>query len=69
MRCHLVPAGCDRPALANLIAAMAKLPRRQRLEIASNGRRAKAAKAPRIRRLTREVTAEVRRLAAAEAGR
>jgi hypothetical protein len=58
----------DRPALANLICAMAKLSRRQRNEIARMGRKAKAAKAPRIRRLTREVTAEVRRLAA-EAGR
>jgi len=53
----------SRPALTNLIAAMAKLSRRQRNEIARMGRRALAAKAPRIRRLTREVTAELRRLA------
>jgi hypothetical protein len=58
----------ERPALAVLIASMGKLSRKQRNEIARLGRRAKAAKAPRIRRLTREVTAEVRRLAA-EAGR
>jgi DNA invertase Pin-like site-specific DNA recombinase len=59
----------DRPALTSLIAAMEKLARSKRNEIARLGRRAKAAKIPRIRRLTREVTAEVRRLAAAEAGR
>lgn len=53
----------SRPALANLIAAMEKLSRPQRNEIARLGRRAKAAKVPRIRRLTREVTAEARRLA------
>jgi hypothetical protein len=63
MRCEPVPAGCQRPALATLIAAMGKLSRRQRNEIAHLGRRAKAAKAPRIRRLTRAVTAEARRLA------
>jgi hypothetical protein len=53
----------SRPALTSLIAAMAKLSRRKRLEIALLGRKASAAKAPRIRRLTREVTAEARRLA------
>ena len=55
---------CPRPALATLIGAMAKLPRRQRIEIAERGRRAKAAKAPRIRRLCREAVAEAKRLAA-----
>jgi hypothetical protein len=64
----LLIAAPERPALGNLIAAMGKLSPRQRNEIARFGRRAKAAKAARIRRLTREVTAEVRRLAA-EAGR
>jgi hypothetical protein len=58
----------ERPALAVLIAAMGKLSRPQRNQIARMGRKAKAAKTERIRRLTREVTAEVRRLAA-EAGR
>jgi hypothetical protein len=67
MRAQPIPADCPRPALATLILAMERLPRRQRLEIASFGRRAKAAKQPRIRRLTREVTAEARRLAAREA--
>jgi hypothetical protein len=52
-----------RPAIASLIAAMAKLSSGQRNEIARMGRRAKAAKAPRIRRLTREAAAEARRLA------
>jgi hypothetical protein len=60
---QIIPAGCQRPDLAVLIAAMEKLSRRQRHEIARMGRRAKAAKAPRIRRLTRAVTAEARRLA------
>jgi hypothetical protein len=67
MTAHLISSSrCERPALATLIAAMAKLSRRQRIEIACMGRRAKAAKAPRIRRLTRDVTAEARRLAAAD---
>ena len=56
----------ERPALGNLIGAMAKLSRNQRNEIAQMGRRARAAKAPRIRRLTREAVAEARRLAAGE---
>jgi hypothetical protein len=61
---HLLPRDApSRPALATLIGAMERLPRRQRLEIACMGRRAKAAKAPRIRRLTREAAAEARRLA------
>jgi hypothetical protein len=68
MRGHTIPAGCPRPALFVLIAVMQKLSGRQRNEIARMGRSAKAAKQPRLRRLTREVTAEVRRLAA-EAGR
>ena len=52
-----------RPALGNLIAAMGKLSRPQRNEIACMGRKARAAKVPRIRRLTREAAAEARRLA------
>jgi hypothetical protein len=59
----LLIAAPERPALGNLIAAMGKLSRRQRNEIARLGRRAKAAKAPRIRRLTREANAEAKRLA------
>jgi hypothetical protein len=52
-----------RPALATLIAAMEKLSRRQRCEIARMGRRAKAAKHPRLRRLASEAKAEAKRLA------
>lgn len=82
MRCQPIPAPCPvyidsymlgtleaRPALASLIRAMERLSRRQRNEIAVRGRKAKAAKTARIRRLTREVTAEVRRLAAVADGR
>jgi hypothetical protein len=53
----------ERPALTNLIAAMAKLSRPKRNEIARLGRRAKAAKVPRLRRLAREAKAEAKRLA------
>jgi hypothetical protein len=53
----------SRPALATLIGAMAKLPRYQRLEICLLDRRAKAARAPRLRRLAREARAEAKRLA------
>jgi hypothetical protein len=53
----------SRPALATLINFMGKLPQRQRREIALMDRRAKAAKAPRLRRLAREAAAEARRLA------
>jgi hypothetical protein len=56
--CPTVPS---RPALALLITYLARLSGRQRNEIASKGRRAKAV-TPRIRRLTRDVTAEARRL-------
>jgi hypothetical protein len=56
----------DRPALKQLVAAMAKLSHRQRNEIARMGRRAKAAKQPRLRRLTSEANAEAKRLARAE---
>jgi hypothetical protein len=59
---HLLLRNAPRPALATLINAMAKLSPRQRIEIAVLGRRARAAKMPRLRRLTREVTAEARRL-------
>jgi hypothetical protein len=64
MRGQPVPAGCPRPALFILIRALEALSRRQRNEIARMGRKAKAAKTPRIRRLTRKVTAEARRLGA-----
>jgi hypothetical protein len=47
-----------------LISAMERLSRRQRLEVAHMGRRARAAKTPRIRRLAREAKAEAKRLAA-----
>ena len=60
---HIDRDAPDRPALATLIGAMAKLSRRQRNEIVCMGRRARAAKAPRIRRLTRQAAAEARRLA------
>jgi hypothetical protein len=63
-RAYAAPGGCPRPALAVLIAALGKLSRPKRQEIIARGRKAKAAKTPRIRRLTREVTAEARRLAA-----
>jgi hypothetical protein len=65
MIAHLHLEVRDRPALRELVAAMARLSRRQRNDIARMGRRAKAAKAPRIRRLTREAIAEAKRLAAA----
>jgi hypothetical protein len=64
MRGQHIAAACPRPALATLIGAMERLSRRQRIEIAERGRRAKAAKAPRIRRLCREAVAEAKRLAA-----
>jgi hypothetical protein len=68
MRVQPIPAGCPRPALFVLIAVMGKLSGPKRNEIARLGRRAKAAKHPRLRRLAREVRAEAKRLAA-EAGR
>jgi hypothetical protein len=68
MRGQPVPAGCPRPALFVLISYMEKLSHRQRDEITRMGRKAKAAKVPRIRRLTRAVTAEARRLAQQAAG-
>jgi hypothetical protein len=49
-----------RPALVNLIAAMARLSRLKRNEIARLERRAKAAKLPKIRRLTWQAVAEAR---------
>jgi hypothetical protein len=54
--------GYERPALGKLVTAMGKLSRRQRCEIAQLGRRARAAKASRIRRLAREAEAEARLL-------
>jgi hypothetical protein len=58
-----IPAGCPRPALFVLIAAMERLSRPKRNEIARMGRRAKAAKHPRLRRLASEAKAEAKRLA------
>ncbi|THD56019.1 MAG: hypothetical protein E8A46_04385 [Bradyrhizobium sp.] len=52
-----------RPAWGALVIAMERLPRCQRVEIALMGRRAKAAKHPRLRRLAREAKAEAKRLA------
>jgi hypothetical protein len=52
-----------RPALATLIGAMEKLSRLQRVEVAHLGRKARAAKVPRIRRLTWHAVVEARRLA------
>jgi hypothetical protein len=55
-------AGSDRtmPARRNLIDAMARLSRVKRNEIARLGRRAAAAKIPKIRRLTWQAVAEAR---------
>lgn len=52
-----------RPAWGALVTALERLPRRSRVETARMGRRAKAAKHPRLRRLAREARAEARRLA------
>jgi hypothetical protein len=52
----------DRPALALLIKAMERLSRPRRVEVVRLGRRARAAKTPRIRRLAREAKAEAKRL-------
>jgi hypothetical protein len=57
----------ERPALCNLITAMERLARAKRIEIARLGRRAKAAKIPKIRQLTRQAIAEAKRLATAQA--
>jgi hypothetical protein len=54
----------DRPALGALIIAMERLARAKRHEIARLGCRAKAAKIPKIRQLTRQTVAEAKRLAA-----
>lgn len=56
----------ERPALGNLIRSMEMLSRIKRLEIAKFGRRARAAKTPRIRKLAREAKAEAKRLAGGE---
>jgi hypothetical protein len=66
MIAHLHLEVRDRPALKQLVAAMARLSRRQRNEIARMGRRAKAAKQPRLRRLASEAKAEAKRLAGGE---
>jgi hypothetical protein len=53
----------DRPALSSLINAMAKLSRPKRDEIARMGRKAKAGRVPRLRRLASAARAEAKRLA------
>jgi hypothetical protein len=60
---HLHLEARARPALRQLVGAMERLPRCQRREIASKGRRAKSAKTERIRRLCREAVAEAKRMA------
>jgi hypothetical protein len=55
------PSG--RPCLRALITAMERLSRRQRLEIAALGRRAKAARHPRLRRLASAARTEAKRAA------
>ena len=61
---NLMPGDApSRPALASLIAAMEKLSRRQRREIARLGRKAPAAKVPGIRHLAWKAAAEAKRLA------
>jgi hypothetical protein len=58
------PIPCsERPALSVLILAMMKLSRRKRTEIARMGRKAPAAKQPRLRKLARLARAEAKRLA------
>jgi hypothetical protein len=52
-----------RPAWGALVTALAQLSRPRRVEVILEGRRAKAAKHPRLRRLAREAKAEARRLA------
>jgi hypothetical protein len=54
--------GFERPALGKLISHVAKLSGVQRRELASMGRKARAAKKTTIRRLVREANAEQRRL-------
>jgi hypothetical protein len=56
----------ERPAWGALVSAMEKLPHRSRVEIARMGRKARAAKVPRIRRLTWKAVAEAKRLAGGE---
>jgi hypothetical protein len=53
-----------RPAMAALITAMGRLPRRQRIDIIKHRLKAAAAKQPRIRVLTHQAAAEARRIAA-----
>jgi hypothetical protein len=60
---HVERNAPSRPALATLIGAMARLSQVQRNEVAHLGRKARAAKVPRIRRLTWRAVAEARRLA------
>jgi hypothetical protein len=54
--------GYERPALGKLINHVAKLSGVQRRELASMGRKARAAKKAMLRRLVREANAEQRRL-------
>jgi hypothetical protein len=63
MIAHLHLEVTDRPALKQLIGALEKLSRPKRLEVVRLGRRARAARHPRLRRLAREAKAEAKRLA------
>jgi hypothetical protein len=60
---HTERNALSRPALAVLVAAMGRLSPKSRNEVARIGRKARAAKLPRIRRLTWQAVAEARRLA------
>jgi hypothetical protein len=66
MIAHLHLEVAARPAWGALVTAMEKLPHRSRVEIARMGRKARAAKVPRIRRLTWAALAEAKRLADVE---
>jgi hypothetical protein len=66
MIAHLHLQVAARPAWGALVIAMERLPRRQRVEIARMGRKARAAKVPRIRRLTWAAMAEAKRIAGGE---
>jgi len=61
--CQAIIPACERPALGALLIAVAKLPRRQRVEIAKFDRRARAARVPRLRQLASAAKAEAKRLA------
>ena len=52
-----------RPAWGALVTALERLSRPRRVEVIREGRKASAARHPRLRRLAREARAEARRLA------